>query len=260
VGEKIALVLAQPRHNRSIQNVTTATESTMAYTCDLGSGQRLYLDNMGQQTAVTLASGGPGQQQQSGSQFTTGTWTHPPELFRTAQGVVVKLTTAQGPHYLQLQGNQWGSSTSGPNMASAQQMQTSQVAAMPGDSMSGDPMPSMQPMSFDASDAPNPSAPQPAAAPRPSMQPMQPMTPMQPMQPMTLGNMTMNTNPMEMRMGNMAMSMGQPAGKVPETHAPAASAPDSSASGAKGKFCSQCGTPVQPSDRFCANCGHGLGN
>jgi hypothetical protein len=185
----------------------------MAYTCDLGSGQRLYLDNVGQQTAVTLASGGPGQQQQSGSQFTTGAWTHPPELFRTAQGVVVKLTTAQGPHYLQLQGNQWGSSTSGPNMASAQQMQTSQVAAMPGANVGATHAPRCSPCSrcpLMPTRHPNRPA-QPAAAPMPAMQPM----PMQPMQPMTLGNMTLNANPMEMRMGNMAMSMGQPASAVP---------------------------------------------
>ncbi len=223
----------------------------MAYTCDLGSGQRVYLDNLGQQTAVTLASGSPGQQQQSGSQFTTGAWTSPPEFFRGGQGVVIKLTTTQGPFYLQLQGNQWGTMASGPNLVNAQQIQTSQVAAMPGGQSSGEPMTPMQPMQPMSFTAPATPPAQPAAAPMPSMEPM-PMQPMAPMQPMIMGNMTMNTNPMEMRMGNMAMGMGQPTASTP-----AASTPTASTS--KSKFCSQCGTPVQPGDRFCANCGHPLG-
>jgi hypothetical protein len=113
----------------------------MAYTCDLGGGQHVYLDNVGDQTAVTLASTGPGQQQQSGSQFTTGPWTQAPEFFRIDPGVVIKLTTAQGAQFLQLQGQQLGWMVQPPTLANAQQMQTSTVAAMPGGSM-----PPMQPM------------------------------------------------------------------------------------------------------------------
>lgn len=188
----------------------------MAYTCELGSGQRIYLENVGEQTAITLAAGSAGQQQQSGSQFTTGPWTAPPELFRTQQGVVIKLTTAQGTHHLQLQGNQLGMMSQSPSLGNAQQMQMSSDVSMPGNSM-----PPMQPM-----------------------QPMQPMEPMQPMPPMKMGNMEMNANPMQMRMGNMEMQMGNAASSASST--------------GKAKFCSQCGTPVQPSDRFCANCGHQL--
>lgn len=95
----------------------------MAYTCELGSGQRIYLENVGEHTAVTLASSGAGQQQQSGSQFTTGAWTAPPALFRTPQGVVIQLTTAQGSHHLQLQGNQLGVMSQSPALGNAQQMQ-----------------------------------------------------------------------------------------------------------------------------------------
>lgn len=186
----------------------------MAYTCELSSGQRIYLDNVGEQTAVTVASSGMGQQQQSGSQFTTGVWTAAPEVFRTAHGVVIKLTTAQGIHHLQLQGNQLGAMSGSPNLGNAQQMQMSSGVAMPGSTM-----PPMQPM-----------------------EPMQPMQPMEPMQPMKMGNMEMNMNPMQMRMGNMEMQMGNP----------------HQSSVSKAKFCSQCGTPVKPDDRFCANCGHQL--
>ena len=195
-------------------------DTPMAYTCELGSGQRIYLDNVGEQTAVTVAASSAGQQQQSGSQFTTGVWTAPPELFRTGQGIVIKLTTAQGTHHLQLQGNQLGMMSQSPSLSNAQPMQMSSGMAMPGSSM-----PPMQPM-----------------------EPMEPMQPMQPMQPMKMGDMEMNANPMQMRMGNMAMEMG---------NATTSSASSASSAG-QAKFCSQCGTPVQPSDRFCANCGHQL--
>ena len=203
----------------------------MAYTCELGSGQRLYLDNSGAQTAVTLASGSAGQQQQSSSQFTTGTWTAPPALFRTQQGVIVQLTTAQGVHHLQLQGNQLGMMSQSPALGNAQQMQMSSGVAMPGNAM-----PPMQPMA-----SPQPMQP---------MSPMEPMQPMTPMQPMKMGDMEMSANPMQMRMGNMAMQMGNTASS--------SAASSSAASAGKAKFCSQCGTPVQPSDRFCSNCGHQL--
>ncbi|WP_204139339.1 zinc-ribbon domain-containing protein [Halomicronema sp. CCY15110] len=211
----------------------------MAYTCELGSGQRLYLENVGEQTAVTLASGSAGQQQQSGSQFPTGTWTAPPELFRTQQGVVIQLTTAQGTHHLQLQGNQLGVMSQSPALGNAQQMQMSSGVAMPGNAM-----PPMQPMGA--------TQPMPPMSP---MQPMEPMQPMQPMQPMKMGNMEMNANPMQMRMGNMAMQMGNAASS---SAASSNTASSGAASPGKAKFCSQCGTAVQPSDRFCANCGHQL--
>jgi hypothetical protein len=60
------------------------------------------------------------------------------------------------------------------------------------------------------------------------------MPPMQPMPPMQMGNM----QPMVMKMGDMELNMG--------------------ATASKSKFCSQCGTPVKPADKFCASCGHKL--
>jgi hypothetical protein len=76
------------------------------------------------------------------------------------------------------------------------------------------------------------------------MRPMEPMKPMKPMEPMKpMGSM----RPMELRMGDMHMSMGsvekESVEKEPQT--------------AK-RFCTQCGKPVQIEDRFCASCGHPL--
>jgi hypothetical protein len=148
----------------------------MAYTCEVGSGQQIYLDNQGSQTVVISMTGGPGQQQQSSSSFQTGPWTGPPDFFRTPQGAVIQIHTSQGDHHIQVQGTSMSVSSHSTGLAGAQQMQGQQVSSMPG----------------------------------PFVQPMPPVQPMQPMQPMQMGGMHLNMNPMEMRMGNMEMRMGSP--------------------------------------------------
>lgn len=150
----------------------------MAYVYELGNGRRVYLDNQGTQTVVTIASANPGQQQQSSSGFQTGVWSAPPEATKSGDGAVIKLTTSQGQHFIQIQGSSVSMTGETSGTGSFQQMQVSSSAASS--------MPSMQPMT-----------------------PMQPMEPMKPMQPMKMGDMQMNMNPMEMRMGNMEMRMGE---------------------------------------------------
>jgi hypothetical protein len=185
----------------------------MAYMCEISPNQRVYVENQGNSTIVTLMTGGPGQQQQASNSFQTGRWVSPPEMFDVSQGVAILIATPQGEHYIRIQGS---SMTLGNNsdVAASQQMQMHQADA--------------------------PSA--------PSMTPMQPM---QPMQPMKMGNMEINNNPMEMRMGNMHLRMGEPI-------QPAQSTPPAQSAQPTRKFCSQCGVAVEPSDRFCSNCGHRL--
>lgn len=69
--------------------------------------------------------------------------------------------------------------------------------------------------------------------------PVKPLEPMKPLPPMKMGNMEMKMSPMEMKMGDMKMGFNTPSGP---------------------NFCSQCGQPVQPNDKFCSNCGHKLLN
>jgi hypothetical protein len=218
----------------------------MAYACELGTGQRIYIDNQGTQTVVTTMSGGPGQQQQSSTGFHTGAWSVPPEIFQTTGGAVLKVTTAQGEHFIYIQGSSMQVMGGAPSLSGSQQMQVQQVAGMPSSSMP--PMEPMKPMNMGG------------------MQ-MSPMKPMEPMKPMSMGGMQMN--PMEMRMGDMEMRMGSPAASSPpKTPSPPAAPPDkpvaadtpAKAAGAPGtrRFCSQCGTAVEPGDRFCSSCGHRL--
>jgi zinc-ribbon domain len=188
-------------------------EAIMAYTCEIGSGQHIYLDNQGGQTIVTSMSGGLGQQQQSSSSFQTGQWTAPPDLFQMPQGVVIRIHTSQGEVHIQVQGTSMVVMSASPGLGVGQQMQTQQVASMPS--------PSMQPMQ-----------------PIPPMEPMQPMQPMQPMEPMSMGGMHLNMNPMEMRMGNMEMRMGS----TKATKTPARFCSQCGAQTKPGdRFCSSCG-------------------
>lgn len=192
----------------------------MAYVCDMGVGRRLYLDNQGGQTIITIANTAPGQQQQASSSFQTGPWTATPEVYLTSDGAVVKLQTARGANYIRLQGNSIGVSEA-LSLNELQQLQMQQT--------SGFVPPSMPAMK--------------------SMEPLPPMSPMEPNQPMTMGDMHMSMNPMEMRMGNMEMRMGS---ATAATHTPTGVDP------ASKRFCSQCGAAVKSEDRFCTNCGHRL--
>lgn len=76
----------------------------MAYVCDLGTGQRVFLDNQATLTVVTVASAQAGQQQQASRSFQTGAWTASPQAFQTASGVLIKVQTAQGEQSIQIQG------------------------------------------------------------------------------------------------------------------------------------------------------------
>jgi zinc-ribbon domain len=60
-----------------------------------------------------------------------------------------------------------------------------------------------------------------------------------PMPPMQMGNMQMNMPPMVMKIGDMELNMG--------------------AGASQPRFCSQCGTAVRATDKFCASCGNKLG-
>ncbi|UJB73112.1 zinc ribbon domain-containing protein (plasmid) [Acaryochloris sp. 'Moss Beach'] len=191
----------------------------MAYVCELDSGQNVYLDNQGDMTLITSMMVTPGQQQQSSNSFETGCWTALPEVYRTSQGAVIKLTTTQGEQFIQVQGSKMSNMASMPSLQKSQQMQINQGEAT----------------SFTASIPVQETLPQ--------------MQPMQPMQPMKMGDMEMGMNPMEMRMGNMHLSM--------ESKGSESAYPEKTQSTGRN-FCNQCGVALDPEDRFCSSCGHKL--
>ena len=193
----------------------------MRYLCELGAGQRLYVEILHNQTLVTVVSSSPGQQQQSSSGFQTGEWTAPPEVLRGEIGVVLRLQTAQGEQFVLLQGTSLSSLSNAPSLAEA------------------------EPLQVHTTDQKT----------EPSMPPMTPIPPMPSMQPMTMGNMQMDQGRMSMQMGNMRMAMSPIAHATNSTQADVAPA---NAPVGQRNFCSQCGTAIKLGDRFCAHCGHRL--
>ena len=188
----------------------------MGYRCEWATGQSVYLENVDDQTRVTLTNSSPGQQQQSSNHVQTGHWTAPPEVWQVAIGLVVKLLTAQGERFIYIQGNQVSTSKEAPSWGDAQPL----------------------PVHVDSTPA--------AMAPTPSMPPMHPLPPMQ------MGDMQMDQSAMTMQMGKMRMEMN------PIEPSPQTGIDKPSTSVVQRNFCSQCGSTLKPSDRFCAHCGHRL--
>lgn len=142
----------------------------VAFVGNLGSGQQVYVENQGTQTAITLSSNSSGQQQSQSTSFQTGTWVKPPALFRNGAGFVLQIEATEGVRFARLQGNGISSLSETPFLDNEEVVPLAETGENAGASM--------QPM-----------------------QPLQPLEPIKPMQPMRMGNM-------EMRMGNMQLRMG----------------------------------------------------
>lgn len=189
----------------------------MGYGAVLAEGWQLYVDYAATsaQTQVTTTHMAMGQQQSQAIALSTGAWKAPPLLFRVAGGFVLQLETATGTVFVQIQ----------PGQLQA-------IAALP-DGTGANRVP------LEQRNGPVPGA----------MPPLSPLPPLSSMQPgrmsmgnMSMGNMSMNLDGMQMRMGDMELTMG-----------------DRTAPNPLRKFCPQCGNAVQVGNRFCAHCGHRLG-
>ena len=150
----------------------------MAYTVNLSGNQQLMIVNQGTQTLITSISSSPGQQQSQSSSVNTGNWITPPQLYKTASGLILYINGELAQQYVLVQANSI-STIASPRLDNAVQINLENIP---------DTTASVDEIKFE---------------------PMQRMKPMPPMEPMQMGNMSMNTNPMSMRMGNMSMTMGK---------------------------------------------------
>lgn len=173
----------------------------MVYTSNLTTGEQLQIENQGTQTIIILSKGGLNQQQSQRSSFQTGSWLQPPTLFRTTTAVVLRIEATQGQFFIQLHSGSISVLDTTPSLMGADILPLQRVTAV---ESSQNEIP-----------------------------------PMQPMKPMQMENM--RSVPMQMRMGNMQMQIGET---------------ESTSSG--NRFCSQCGGEVKQSDRFCSHCGEKL--
>src|SRR6202035_3219430 len=94
----------------------------MTYTYDLGNGQRLLVENDGDDTQVALSSGDSGQQQNQSTSFNTGKWSKPPELFRTTDDLVLHLESKSGVQFISVQCNKIESSRNEPDLKNAEKL------------------------------------------------------------------------------------------------------------------------------------------
>jgi hypothetical protein len=94
----------------------------MAYACDIGNGQRLLVQNDGDNTQVALSSGDSGQKQNQSTSFTTGEWSKPPELFRTRENLVLRLEGKNGVQFIEIRGDQLESMQSEPKLENAEKL------------------------------------------------------------------------------------------------------------------------------------------
>ncbi|MDB6150274.1 MAG: hypothetical protein JWQ44_1722 [Chthoniobacter sp.] len=181
----------------------------MRYVCDLENGQELHVENDGDQTSIGVGSSSEGQQQSQSNGFQTGKLSGEPLFFRLKKEFILQLSAKDGDRFFRVRGSQVQSLKSAPDLQDAEKLRFRKAAKGAG----------MKPME--------------------PMKPMRPMKPMEPMKPMRPMKEMRAMRPMEMRMGDMQMSMGGAAAR------PAAK-----------NFCTQCGQPLAKTDRFCGGCGH----
>jgi hypothetical protein len=83
----------------------------MTYAYDFENGQRLLVQNDGDDTQVALSSGDSGQKQNQSTGFNTGGWSKPPELFRTSENLVLRLESKSGTERDPDAGVKWDTNT-----------------------------------------------------------------------------------------------------------------------------------------------------
>lgn len=134
----------------------------MALQGQLSEERKLFVENDGDQTHISLQSGSSGQQQSQGSSFTTGAWQQEPVLYKTPHGPVLQVEGAKGRVCFQIHGNSIHILDETPNVYDAETIPLHEAEA-------------------------------------PHIKPMAPMKPMQPMKPMA--PMEMKMGDMHLKMG-----------------------------------------------------------
>jgi hypothetical protein len=94
----------------------------MAYSCDIGNGQHLLVQNDGDNTQVAVSSGGSGKQQHQSAGFTTGEWSKPPELFRNRENLFLRLQGKNSVGFIGVHGDQIESMRSEPDLKNAERL------------------------------------------------------------------------------------------------------------------------------------------
>jgi hypothetical protein len=111
------LTVAAPKLRKLIKG-----QFFMTYTHDIGNGQRLLVENDGDNTQVALSSGDSGQQQNQSAGFNTGEWSKPPQLFRTGDDLTLRLEGKSGVRFVSVYGHQIETMSSEPDLKTAEKL------------------------------------------------------------------------------------------------------------------------------------------
>ncbi|MEA5570600.1 hypothetical protein [Calothrix sp. UHCC 0171] len=103
----------------------------MAYSCELDTGLKIYLDHQETQTIIATFGCGPGQMEKSHQDFQIGSWTSQPVIFQTPEGAVLNIKTTEDEYYIQIRGRNISLLSEAPSLSSSQQIQVFEVSCMP---------------------------------------------------------------------------------------------------------------------------------
>ncbi len=136
----------------------------MAFQTTLPTGATLTIANRGDQTSLAFGSGSANQHQSQRSSFSTGAWTHPPTLFQTSNGLILRVEVeGERDHYLLIENGSARTLENAPDLRNAQSLPFHHVE-------------------------------EPEPKPLEPLKPMAPMKPLEPMRPMEMkmGSMQMS--------------------------------------------------------------------
>ena len=114
----------------------------MTYAYDLEDGQRLIVQNDGDDTLVVLRTEDEGQQQSQCTGFETGKWSKPPELYRTGGKLVLRLQSTGSSEFIRVRGTQIQLMRTEPDLENAERLKPKKAD----ESVAMEPMEPMKPM------------------------------------------------------------------------------------------------------------------
>jgi hypothetical protein len=198
----------------------------MKFFADLGHGGTLEIENVNLQTVITLTPQSIDPQQSQQMSIYLGNWSASPTLFQLSNYLILQIETPRITSFVRLQPNSISLLTEMPLMLNAKMIPLRNA-----------------PLSVPAT--------VPSKIEMPKAESMKPIEPLKPLQ--TSGTVAMRMEPMEKRMKNMSVRM-----ELSTSTQTSAQTSLRTAAQASIPVCSTCGANVQGSDRFCANCGHGV--
>jgi hypothetical protein len=99
----------------------------MNYQGQLQTGEKILLQNDGEQTHIQLQSGDEGKRESQGSGFETGKWKKTPTLFSSGEGAVLRIEGSDGEAFVEITGHGINRLSEAPNLDGAEEIELSET-------------------------------------------------------------------------------------------------------------------------------------